>query len=88
MILPLADARWRHTTWYPGVLRSTSNLKQFIENKLYEGHWLEKMLVTDINSQSMYVCNMEEIILLQNMYMYMYVISLLFFFSSTEQNQM
>ena len=20
MILPLADARWRHTTWYPGVL--------------------------------------------------------------------
>ena len=25
MILPLADTRWRHTTWYPRVLHGASN---------------------------------------------------------------
>ena len=47
MILPLADARWRHTTWYPGVqwylgvLRGASNVGSpiFIKDLQYPAFW-------------------------------------------------
>ena len=61
MILPLADARWRYTTRYPGVLHGASNVESIVEyhismapqsikiNDLNQWYTSEELISNDTN---------------------------------------